>query len=144
FAFSNRATNAPYTVLDGGTPLATVAINQQQAPNDFSDAGAFWEDLGATYSVTGGALTVRLSNLANGYVIADAIRIEHVGNLPPGPEIQVLDGAADVADNTGVVNFGNTPFNTPVTRTFTVRNNGTSTLTLSPTITVPPGFSVAS
>ena len=52
------ATNAPYTVLDGGTALATVAINQQQVPNDFSDAGAFWEDLGAgPYVITGSLLS---------------------------------------------------------------------------------------
>ena len=46
FAFSNRATNAPFTVLDGTTPLATVAVNQQTAPNDFNDPGATWQDLG--------------------------------------------------------------------------------------------------
>src|SRR4051812_37587570 len=30
----NRATDAPYTLLDGGVPLTTVRINQELAPND--------------------------------------------------------------------------------------------------------------
>jgi hypothetical protein len=70
----NRATNAPYTVLDGATALGTVAVNQQQAPSDFTDQGVGWKNLG-TFTVTGNTLTVTLSNAANGYVIADAVRI---------------------------------------------------------------------
>ena len=41
-AAGNRATNAPYTLLDGGTALATAPVNQQLAPADFSDAGVGW------------------------------------------------------------------------------------------------------
>jgi hypothetical protein len=78
FEYSNRATDAPYTVLDGTTPLGTVDMNQRLAPNDFSDAGSSWEDLGV-YTVSGASLVVRLSNAANGVVAADAVRIERVG-----------------------------------------------------------------
>src|SRR5262249_38248115 len=84
----NRATNAPYTVLDGTTALGTVPINQVLAPNDFSDAGGVWEDLG-TFTISGATLVVRLSDAANGYVIADAIRIAAVSPL------QALGGPID-------------------------------------------------
>jgi hypothetical protein len=69
-------------VLDGSTPLGTVRVNQELAPNDFSDAGTTWEDLGV-FTICGNTLVVRLSDNANEYVIADAIRIERVGDLPP-------------------------------------------------------------
>ena len=51
---------------------------------------------------------MRLSDQANGYVIADAIRIERVDALPPRPEVQVLDGATDLADGLRPVAFGTT------------------------------------
>ncbi|MCP3884240.1 MAG: hypothetical protein GY700_01965, partial [Propionibacteriaceae bacterium] len=54
--------------------MDTVLIDQRQAPDDFSDAGSIWEDLGS-FTITGSTLTVELSDNANGYVIADAIRI---------------------------------------------------------------------
>ncbi len=80
-AHSNRATNAPYTICNGATSLQTVPVNQQVAPDDFSDQGTVWETLG-TYTITGGALLVTLSDSANGLLIADAIRVERVGNVP--------------------------------------------------------------
>ncbi|MGE3821608.1 MAG: hypothetical protein AB7I30_19530, partial [Isosphaeraceae bacterium] len=76
-AHPNRATDAPYTVLDGTTPLTTSLINQKLAPNDFNDAATNWKNLG-TFTVSGGVLRVQLTNAANGYVGADAIRIERV------------------------------------------------------------------
>src|SRR5262249_9543417 len=51
----NRATNSPYTVLDGTTPLGTVPVNQQLAPSDRIDSGVGWKDLG-TFTVTGTSL----------------------------------------------------------------------------------------
>jgi hypothetical protein len=76
-AFTNRADNAPYTVLDGTTPLGTVRVNQQLAPSDFTDQGVGWKTLG-TFTVTGNTLVVRLSNDADGYLNADAIHIQKV------------------------------------------------------------------
>jgi hypothetical protein len=73
----NRATNAPYTILDGMTSLGTVTVNQQLAPDDFSTLGSDWEDL-MTVQITGDTLVVQLSNLADGFVVADAIRIQPV------------------------------------------------------------------
>jgi hypothetical protein len=71
----NQATNAPFTVLDGGTALGTVAVNEKNPPGDFLDAGAMWKTLGA-YQLSGTTLVVRLTDSANGVVVADAVRIE--------------------------------------------------------------------
>ncbi|HAC63598.1 MAG TPA: hypothetical protein DCF68_08675, partial [Cyanothece sp. UBA12306] len=75
----NRATNASYTIEGGAIPL-TVEINQEQAPNDFSDPSGTWENLG-TITITGNTITVSLSDDANDYVIADATRVMSV-NVP--------------------------------------------------------------
>jgi hypothetical protein len=80
----SSASNAPFTVLDGGTPVATVAVNEQQAPADFSVNDISWKGLG-TYTLTGNTLSVQLSNLANGTVVADAVRIFEVAPPPPAP-----------------------------------------------------------
>ncbi|MCA9078759.1 MAG: hypothetical protein KDA93_27290 [Planctomycetaceae bacterium] len=74
---ASRASDAPYTIYDGGTPLVTTDVNQKFAPNDSSEDGILWEDL-ATVVITGDTLVVRLTNDANGSVMADAIRIERV------------------------------------------------------------------
>ncbi len=76
----NRATDAPYTILDGGSALATVRVNQELTPNDLQADGTAWEELG-TFTITGTSLVVRLSDAANEYVIADAIRIQRLSGL---------------------------------------------------------------
>jgi hypothetical protein len=89
--YADRATNAPYTVLDGASALGTMVVNQQVGPVGFSDAGAAWQDLG-NFQIHNGSLVVQLSDAANGYVIADAVRIAWLGPLPMGPAFQVLAG----------------------------------------------------
>ena len=84
----NRATNAPYTILNDTITLGTVRVNQEQAPNDFNDAGVSWEDLGV-FQINSGTLMVQLSDDANEFVIADAIRIEQVD--PATPRISITD-----------------------------------------------------
>ncbi len=137
---ANRATDAPFTILDGLAPLMTVLVDQEQAPNDFSDGGASWEYLGGVLNIAGGALTVRLSDAANQYVIADAVRLERLGDLPATPEIQVLQGAVEVVDG-GSNSFGATLSGVPIEKTFRVRNLGAGSLTVQP-VSVPSGFSV--
>ena len=53
-------------------------------------------------------------------------------------------GGADVADGTGIVNFGSTLIGIPVTQTITVGNVGTLDLALSATINLPAGYSLVS
>ena len=77
---ANRATNSPYTVYNGVTSLGTVRLNQEMAPNDRTDAGVNWEDLGSGFIITGTTLVVKLTDDANEYVIADGIRIELIGS----------------------------------------------------------------
>ncbi len=77
-----RASDAPYTVSDGMTPLQTVDINQITAPNDFSEDGVNYEDLGSMFEITGTTLNVDLSDDANGLVIAGKVRIERLSDLP--------------------------------------------------------------
>ena len=125
---SNRATDAPYTILDGSNVLATVDVNQELVPDDFSDGGADWEDLGF-FNMTGTTLVVELSDNANEYVIADAVRIERMTEL---------------VDGMSIVDFGTTEVGTSVSKTFVVANVGGEDLTLSAPISVPAGFSVVS
>jgi hypothetical protein len=75
----NRATNAPFSVYDGSTLLASVLVNQEEPPLGFAYDGTMWDDLGAgVFIIAGDQLVVRLTDNANDYVIADAIRIERL------------------------------------------------------------------
>lgn len=76
-AHPSLAGDARFTVSAGGTPLGIVTVNQQASPTGFSDAGAVWDDLGF-FAISGDGLAVTLSDLANGFLLADAIRIERV------------------------------------------------------------------
>ncbi len=100
--YSNRATNAPYTIYDGTTPLGTVAVNQQIAPAGVVDAsGSSWLPLG-TVTITGSSLKVMLSNLANGRVEADAVMIvpTTANSTPlPTPQPQPQSPTPIVIDN---------------------------------------------
>jgi hypothetical protein len=93
YANSNRATNAPFSI-DGTTP---VLVNQQVAPSGVSYNGAVWQVLKASYAAISNTLTVKLSNTANGYVIADAVMITLVTNgtppPAPGPAITITSPA---------------------------------------------------
>jgi hypothetical protein len=71
-------------------------------------------------------------------------RIAHGTSAALEPEIQVLDGATDIPDGTGSINFGTTTVGMPINKTFTVKNTGTANLTLTEPIAVPAGFSVVS
>jgi hypothetical protein len=141
--YPDRATNAPYTVFDGGTAQGTIVVNQQVGPVGFTDQGGTWQDLG-NFQIRNGTLVVQLSDAANGYVIADAVRVEYLGPIPQGPVAQVLDGTTNVPDGTGSVSLGNTFVGVALTKTFTVKDLGTQAVTLSGPIVLPPGFSLVS
>ena len=142
-SYTNRAMDARYTVLDGATALGTVTVDQRQNPVGLVENGVLWQDVGV-YQLVGDTLVVRLSDLAGpsgSYVIADAVRVERVGELPTGPEIQVRMGGGEVLDGTGSVGFGTTVVGTPVSQTITVSNVGAVDLQLG-TITLPTGYSL--
>jgi hypothetical protein len=73
------ATNAPYTVhhMEGTT---TVRVNM----NGPAGAGGLWYNLGVYNFSAGAAGNVTLSDDANGYVVADAVRFLETGPVIPG------------------------------------------------------------
>ena len=71
------------------------------------------------------------------------MRVEHLGEVVPAPEVQVQVGGANVADGSGTVDFGTTVAGTSTSQTITVGNVGTLDLSLG-TITLPVGYSLAS
>jgi hypothetical protein len=77
-ALANRATDAPYTIYyNGGSQ--TVRVNQEVN-------GGRWNLLGTFHFVAGTSGYVRLSNNANEYVIADAVKFAYIsGETTPAP-----------------------------------------------------------
>ena len=71
--------------------------------------------MGSAYNFTGGTLTVRLSDLsAGGVLVADAVRIERIGDATAtDPQAQVVDGATAVPSGAGAVDFGGTGVGSP-------------------------------
>ena len=56
-------------------------------------------------------------------------------------EISVFDGATEITDGAGSVDYGSTPQGTPLSHTFTIRNSSTEILDLY-ALTLPTGFSL--
>lgn len=102
---ANRATDAPFTVLDGNAPLGAMRVNQELSPAEADAQGIRWQPLG-TYRIAGNQLVVELSNDANEYVIADAIRLERIGNLPAA---NVLTASTANGDNEAAADTGLSP-----------------------------------
>jgi len=141
FPHANRATNAPYTVYDGSTSLGTVLVNQEQTPADFTDQTVGWMRLG-TFSVTGSSLTVRLTDAANEYVIADGVRIERVGD--PTPTLTVTLNRTSVVENAGSGAATGTVTRTGATTeelTVNLASSDTSEATVPAAVTIPAGQS---
>jgi hypothetical protein len=149
---STLATNAPFTVLrrkaTSSTSLSdTIPVNQATTPNDFTANGVGWKNLGtfavftANDTVPGDpSLSVRLSNAANGTVIADAVRVVRVGDLPDSPRIELrLNGQA--LTKGGSVSFGTTFPSVPISKTFTLRNIGSADLQIG-AISLPAGYTL--
>ncbi|HZL92930.1 MAG TPA: choice-of-anchor D domain-containing protein, partial [Vicinamibacterales bacterium] len=142
---ANRASDAPYFVREtgGGPVLAVKEVNQKVAPNDLNDQGSLWEDLGIV-TIHGNTLRVELTSAgADGYVIADAVRIERLGPVPIEPEIVAMSLVSNspVVDDTGSIDFGDTTQGTPVMRTVRIHNVGSTNLVVQPA-SAPTGFSV--
>jgi hypothetical protein len=83
----NRASDAPGRLYEGSTLLQTVRVDQRQAPAGSSVGGMAYQSLGVV-TLTTGPLRVVLGNDADGYVIADAVRV-----APPAGASAALAGA---------------------------------------------------
>ncbi len=88
---ANRATRAPYRLLDGSSELRTEVVNQEITPTpDAVNSGTPFQNLGTPVFVSSGSLVVELSDRVNGSpyanrLNADAIRIERL--LLGGPQL---------------------------------------------------------
>ena len=76
FQHANRATDVPYRILDGTTEVFSTTVNQELAPlADAVDSGKNFQNLGGIVTINSGTLVVELSDNANQYIVADAVRI---------------------------------------------------------------------
>ncbi len=146
-ASSNRASNAPYTI-GGGTVTLPVYVNQKLAPVGVSANDGTWQELGVYRASATGTLAVNLANNADGYVIADAVRLE----LVPvgGPAIMVQAGTGSASDAVVLPTLSGSVQTTvsfaavvagaaSPQETFTVFNGGGGTLSVS-SVSAPNGY----
>lgn len=85
---------------------------------------------------------IPLDGDGNGSAVIDMGAYEAPRSFIPTPEIQVLDGTVDIADDsTTPINFGDTTVGNTLTKTFTIKNTGLATLNLS-NLKLPNGFSL--
>jgi uncharacterized protein (DUF1800 family) len=132
------ATDAPYTVDDGVATLtpAPLRVDQTARPGDVVDSGGVgWKDLGV-FTVTTTAVNVQLSNDANGWVEADAVRLERVdaATAPSAADTVRFLEQASWGPTPGLIaqvqNLGGDAFNAWLNRQFTVAVPGYPTLPL--------------
>ncbi|MBI3469401.1 MAG: choice-of-anchor D domain-containing protein [Planctomycetes bacterium] len=141
--FYLNSETATFFVSDDGVARGAHVYNPQVPPEDLNADGATWDDLGI-FDITSNTVLVQLTTAgANGYVVADAIRIERVGDLAPTAEIQVSEGGFDIPDNTGSVDFGVVEFNDSPEKAFTISNVGAVVLNLGLPV-LPVGFLLVS
>ena len=69
-----QSADAPSSAYSHMQPLDRDKSPGQTSHGGFSDVGSNWENLG-TFTITGTELVVELTDYADQYVIADAIRI---------------------------------------------------------------------
>ncbi|MCA9050235.1 MAG: choice-of-anchor D domain-containing protein, partial [Planctomycetaceae bacterium] len=126
----NRAANAPFTVFDKKTLVFTTSVNQKVTPADFTDLSTPWAILG-NVTVTGTTLSVELSNAADGFILADAVRLDPVVMTP---EIEIRgNGVAIPAGDVSPAASDHTDFgiSAAAVRTFTIHNFGGTVLNIS-------------
>lgn len=78
----NRASNAPFTIIDGTKNRGTVRVSEENIPQGFTVNGWPFQSIGQ-FDIISGSVTVRLTNDADEYVISDTVRLVRVGNVAP-------------------------------------------------------------
>ena len=125
--YDNRASDAPFVISDNQGNEETVLIDQFDAPDDFEDDGRFWESLGK-FTVTDESLVVELSNNANDYVIAQALRVELEDIESPEMHVEVFGQQVNPptaykgVDNGSVIDYGQVDVNEARTASIVVTN----------------------
>ncbi len=143
-----------FTIRNTGPGNLTLApINAANLPAGFE----LVSNLGSTSLASGASTTfeIRLAAVDAGTFGGELAITNNDGDESPfvidlagevaGPEVSVATGAVGIESGATAL-FGSTAVGTAVTRTFTVENTGTSTLTLSPLDpgTMPAGFTLVS
>ena len=86
---SGRASNAPYEIWIDERLAFTVTADQRVTPADGLAQGYHWQQLGDAFWISGRqSLRVRLTNQSDGFVVADAVRLE---KLPPADLSVIVD-----------------------------------------------------
>jgi Ca2+-binding RTX toxin-like protein len=94
------ATNANFSVM--AAVNGSAVVNQRRSPQGDMVGGVEWQRIGGEFSPTsGGEISVTLSNLANGRVYADAVRVvKHNAaptiETPIGDQDVLVDGNLDI------------------------------------------------
>ena len=83
---STRATDVPFTIMDGTKPLAIYRVNQQQAPNVYDSLPSYgigWRRLGDVFQIDSTSLSVLLQNnvSSTGTIAADGVWIRRVADV---------------------------------------------------------------
>ena len=131
------------------TPENTVSVNQRTLPGDVTLSGRGWTYLGDIQAVFPGEdVRVTLSNSADSYVWADAVRIEWQGALSTEPTLQVTAGEQLLSSGDQVIfrpsDSSMTFVGQSITKVFHLRNIGLTPITLPDQIELPPGYSLLS
>jgi parallel beta-helix repeat protein len=134
-SYQYSAGNAVVTAYDGNTVVGEGSLGQYNGPGttgaDFVDAGSNWHTTMLVH-ISGASLNVVMDNVANGFVLADAVRIERLsGDYGQDDDAHLLAGspAIDRGDPNALRQFepqpngnridlgayGNTPQATPST-----------------------------
>jgi len=134
-ANSLHATNVPYKIYDGGTPIAAAAVNQRPAP----DGRLFpqFQQLLAVNIVSDTMTVVITNNATGGTIVADAIELVQ-GTTPSSAPLLGLSAVIQGQGGSGIPFApGEKLYGTakvggpPLVAIFTIHNPGSSTLNLT-------------
>ena len=127
-----------------GENQGTVLVDQTQQPGETID-GHEWKSIG-TFDVFDDQLKVTLTDGADQfYVIADAVRIERVGNVVIAPEVTASLSGQDLTSG-DALSLGDVIVNETKDFVFTVKNTGRADLTLGnvTAASLPAGVTIQS
>ena len=141
-----RAKNAPYEFWLDDQRVFQVRVNQRPAPDDYHQDGADWEVLADGLQISEHqTLRIRLSNNADGFVVADALRLERRSSQPPNHKLALVELESDTTDRrVRFTSLGETAFTgQEILRTVLVRNVSQEAVPLPRAPELPAGFTLA-